>query len=145
FVACMVCHGELVRIKPPPEGLTRYYLTIAAGGAAGGIFVGIIAPLIFPAIWEYHLGVWMVAVVASIALASDRRSWLRNRPAQPLIPLLLFGVIFVLPKYLHVGLFPISDRFANIYGTVVYLVVGLLICLLLLRPRSNSQIWVVIY
>ncbi|HSS99647.1 MAG TPA: hypothetical protein VLK33_21575 [Terriglobales bacterium] len=144
FVACVVCHGELVRIKPPPDGLTQYYLIIAAGGAAGGIFVGIVAPLIFPAIWEYHLGIWMAAVVASIALASDRRSWLRNRSVDPLVPVLLFAIIFVLPRYLtYLGLIPISDKFANIYGPAVYLVVGLLICLLLLRRRSNSQIWLV--
>lgn len=46
FVCAMVCHGELVRLKPHPAYLTSFYLTLAAGGAAGGIFVGVVAPLV---------------------------------------------------------------------------------------------------
>jgi hypothetical protein len=146
FVACMVCHGELARTKPATDQLTSYYLIIAAGGAAGGIFVGILAPLVFPAIWEYHLGIWMVAVVTSIALASDRRSWMRGPSANQFIPVLLFTSIFLLPKYLaHIGLLEIPHRFSFAYNFSVYPVVGLLICLLLLRQRLNSQTWRVIH
>ena len=47
FVCCMVCHGELASLKPAPRILSAYYLTIAAGGAAGGLFVAVIAPLLF--------------------------------------------------------------------------------------------------
>ena len=39
FVCCMVCHGELYRLRPDPRHLTGYYLMIAAGGALGGLFV----------------------------------------------------------------------------------------------------------
>ena len=38
FVCCLICHGELVRIKPEPRFLTDFYLTVAAGGAAGRDF-----------------------------------------------------------------------------------------------------------
>ena len=37
FCGCMLCHGELARLKPAPEKLTAFYLTLSAGGAAGGI------------------------------------------------------------------------------------------------------------
>ncbi|MBI1898463.1 MAG: fused MFS/spermidine synthase [Acidobacteria bacterium] len=47
FVCCMFCHGELARRKPLSGGATVYYLTLAAGGAAGAVFVGLVAPLIF--------------------------------------------------------------------------------------------------
>ena len=43
FISCMVCHGELAR-QTSPRSLTSYYLLIAAGGAAGGICVAVIAP-----------------------------------------------------------------------------------------------------
>ena len=36
FFVCMVCHGELVRLRPDPRHLTEFYLLIAAGGAVGG-------------------------------------------------------------------------------------------------------------
>src|SRR5208282_718268 len=37
FICCMVCHGELYRLRPDPTHLTGYYLMIAAGGALGGL------------------------------------------------------------------------------------------------------------
>jgi hypothetical protein len=47
FFACMVCHGELARLKPNPRYLTEFYLLIAAGGALGGLFAAVVAPLLF--------------------------------------------------------------------------------------------------
>ena len=47
FLGCMVCHGELYRLRPPAERLTAYYLALALGGALGGMFVAIVAPLAF--------------------------------------------------------------------------------------------------
>ncbi len=32
FAVCMLCHGELVRLRPHPKYLTSFYLMIAAGG-----------------------------------------------------------------------------------------------------------------
>jgi len=64
FVACMVCHGELAAMRPRPERLTSYYLTIALGGAAGGIFVGAVAPSIFPALYELPLALIVTGALA---------------------------------------------------------------------------------
>lgn len=47
FSACMVCHGELIKLKPSNSKLTVFYLYIALGGVLGGIFVNFIAPYIF--------------------------------------------------------------------------------------------------
>jgi SAM-dependent methyltransferase len=54
FVACMFCHGELVRLKPAPAYLTRFYLMVSLGGAAGSALVGIVAPLVLPADFELN-------------------------------------------------------------------------------------------
>ncbi|MFZ0646348.1 MAG: hypothetical protein WBY66_06715 [Candidatus Acidiferrales bacterium] len=75
FACCMVCHGELVRLKPHPRFLTRFYLLISAGGAAGGIFVALIAPQIFTGFWEFHCGLVGCALLAIVALARDHESW----------------------------------------------------------------------
>jgi hypothetical protein len=72
LAACMICHGELVRLKPPARHLTSFYLTITAGGAAGGVFVGMIAPAIFPGLWEYPLALWSVAALLCSTLWRDR-------------------------------------------------------------------------
>jgi hypothetical protein len=56
FSCCMVCHGELYRLRPAPKYLTSYYLMIAAGGAIGGFFVAVICPLVFNVYIELYLG-----------------------------------------------------------------------------------------
>jgi spermidine synthase len=56
FVTCMLCQGELARSRPSPRYLTMFYLTIAAGGAMGGVFVAVIAPRIFTEFSEYQIG-----------------------------------------------------------------------------------------
>ncbi|MBV9400319.1 MAG: fused MFS/spermidine synthase [Bryobacterales bacterium] len=56
FATCMVCHGELARSRPPASHLTGFYLAIAGGGAAGGVFVALIAPRVFNQYSELHIG-----------------------------------------------------------------------------------------
>ncbi|HSP94487.1 MAG TPA: ferrichrome ABC transporter permease [Thermoanaerobaculia bacterium] len=81
FTACMVCHGELARSRPQPSRLTSFYLTIAAGGAAGGIFVALIAPRLFRGFWEIHAALLLSGVLGLVALIRDQTSWLhRGRP-----------------------------------------------------------------
>jgi hypothetical protein len=41
-ICCMFCHGELAARRPHPRYLTGYYVMISLGGAAGGLFVGLI-------------------------------------------------------------------------------------------------------
>ncbi|MFN8382282.1 MAG: fused MFS/spermidine synthase [Anaerolineales bacterium] len=68
FFSCMICHGELYRLRPPAERLTTYYLMVSLGGAAGGVFVNFVAPLIFNGYWEFYLGWLMVALILVVLL-----------------------------------------------------------------------------
>jgi hypothetical protein len=68
FFGCLVCHGEVVRIKPPVRNLTAFYLAISLGGALGGIFVSLISPLIFDGYWELHLSLVFLAFLISFQL-----------------------------------------------------------------------------
>ena len=74
LTTCMVCHGELVRLRPNPKRLTAFYLSISAGGALGGAFVALAAPVIFPDYWEYHVGLLMACLLASICMFRARAS-----------------------------------------------------------------------
>jgi SAM-dependent methyltransferase len=81
FVCCMVCHGELVRLKPASRHLTSFYLMISAGGAFGGVFVSLAAPHLFKAYWEYHLGLAGTAFLFLIILFRDPHGYLfEGRP-----------------------------------------------------------------
>jgi SAM-dependent methyltransferase len=73
FLACMFCHGELVRLKPAPRYLTRFYLMISLGGAGGSVLVGIVAPLVLPAHFELAGG---LVVCAALLLWQVRRDML---------------------------------------------------------------------
>ena len=92
FFCAMVCHGELVRRKPHVRHLTSFYLVISAGGAAGGIFVGIIAPHWFTGYYELHWGLFACALLILIVFALDRRSLPYPGPWQLVILLLLVAV-----------------------------------------------------
>lgn len=82
FVCCMVCHGELAKLKPNPRHLTSFYLAMAAGGAAGGIGVSLLAPLVFERLMELQLG--LVACAACVlAVLYRERSYL-NKYGRPI-------------------------------------------------------------
>lgn len=55
FVCCMFCHGEVVYRRPVARHLTAFYLAISLGGALGGVFVGLLAPLVFKRFYELHV------------------------------------------------------------------------------------------
>ena len=64
FVGCMICHGELARQKPANEQLAGFYFWMSLGGALGGVFVGLIAPLVFSGNAEMQLSVLAVSLIA---------------------------------------------------------------------------------
>ena len=73
FIFCLVCHGELVRLKPPPAALGRFYLLLSAGGAFGGIFVGLIAPVAFRTFAEFPLALLFFIAILAIRLLAEAR------------------------------------------------------------------------
>ncbi len=79
FCACMVCHGEMARLRPGPERLTAFYLTISLGGALGGVFVNLIAPLVFNNFWEFPLGLVLCWLLLFAVLGSERSLFRRSR------------------------------------------------------------------
>ena len=81
FICCMVCHGELYRLKPDPRHLTGFYLMIAAGGALGGAFVAIGAPLLFTDYFELHWGLFLCGLLFLLVCATDR-----SGPPSSLVP-----------------------------------------------------------
>ncbi len=68
FVVCMVCHGELARLKPHTSHLTGFYLTISVGGAIGGLFVAYFAPRVFNTLYELPILVAVVRMADSLGI-----------------------------------------------------------------------------
>jgi hypothetical protein len=54
-VVGLLCHARLAADRPGAERLTEYYLWVALGGALGGAFNALVAPVAFPGLVEYPL------------------------------------------------------------------------------------------
>ncbi|HXV86781.1 MAG TPA: fused MFS/spermidine synthase [Gemmatimonadales bacterium] len=72
-VCCMVCHGELVRLAPPPGRLTGFYLAVAIGGALGGVLVAVVAPLVFRGFWELHVSLAACCLLVLVTTLDPRQ------------------------------------------------------------------------
>src|SRR5215469_4679428 len=72
FACCMVCHGELAKLKPVPAQLTSFYLFIALGGAIGATFVALLAPHLFAGNYELPISLGFCGVLIHIVLNRDR-------------------------------------------------------------------------
>jgi hypothetical protein len=76
---CMVCHGELAASAPDAEHLTVFYLTMAGGGALGGLTVAIVAPAVLSDFYEFPGFVLLAYVLLLVAMRRDSESVLRGR------------------------------------------------------------------
>lgn len=134
FVSCMVCNGELARSKPPPRFLTSFYLTMAAGGAIGGIFVALVAPHIFKGFWEYQMGLWMAALLLLVILVRDKESWLyRSKIGSPVM---VVAVAALLPESAVLTITR-TNKASSHFSALVALV--LVVYVLINRNRKGSN------
>ena len=101
FTICMVCHGELVKLKPHERYLTSFYLMVAIGGALGGVFVVAIAPWLFAGFWEFHLAIWTSLLLLLIVLMRDPTSWIQEY--RPVVAMALLSTALVLPGVIGAG------------------------------------------
>jgi hypothetical protein len=84
YIACMLCHSELYKLRPDPRYLPTYYLMIALGGALGGIFVTLLAPFLFSTgFWELQWGLVACTVLLTIILQTERVPSMRKRQRRP--------------------------------------------------------------
>ncbi|WP_426735582.1 fused MFS/spermidine synthase [Myxococcus faecalis] len=79
FAGCMVCHGELFRLRPAPRHLSAFYLWVSAGGVLGALFVSGVATNFFRAYWEYPLSLGGCCLVALLGLAKAPPDETRGR------------------------------------------------------------------
>jgi hypothetical protein len=77
FTVCVSCHGELVRLKPNPQQLTLFYLCLSIGGALGGLFVALVAPVIFADYWELSVAYFIAPVIMLLSWSFAGRKRLR--------------------------------------------------------------------
>lgn len=120
FLGCMMCHGELVRLKPDPKHLTEFYLWMSAGGATGGLLVSLVAPRVFTTYLEWPIGLMAVFVIGMVPLIREalrfRMPAVKWALAAPVLACIGAGLYFMedwgfyLPERL--------ERVRNFYGAI---------------------------
>lgn len=70
-VAGCLCHAKLRADRPPIQSLTTFYLALAIGGALGGVFNTLLAPMVFNDLYEYPLLLGLTCLALPRSLASD--------------------------------------------------------------------------
>ncbi len=90
FIAAMVCHGRLARDRPSPARLTEFYLWMSVGGALGGVFNAIIAPLIFREVVEYPL---VILLACSLYLPIKSKAPINLRSVKSWLAIIALGIV----------------------------------------------------
>ena len=63
FLVSLLAHRLLFDARPDARHLTVFYLTMSVGGALGGLFNSILAPLVFDRLLEYPITVALIALL----------------------------------------------------------------------------------
>ena len=84
FVTAVLCHTELARRRPGVEGLTEFYFCMSIGGALGGIFNALVAPVLFSTDYEYYLAL-VGACALRIFVKGEAKAFNAGDLAYPLI------------------------------------------------------------
>ncbi len=124
-----LCHGRLSAGRPGVDRLTEFYLFLAIGGALGGVFNSLLAPVLFNDLYEYPVALVLVCLALPAPAAVTRatlRLWMR---ALWLMPLALLAWVWLGPRA-H------SPTQPGVYNPMLLLVAGLpVLALYLLSQR----------
>lgn len=95
FFVAVVCHRALALRRPHHSRLTQFYLLMSVGGVLGGVFNGLLAPVVFDDLYEYPIAIGLGSLGGSAvddALASEKPAALKRDVA--------FALLLALVTYL---------------------------------------------
>jgi hypothetical protein len=110
--ACLLCNGGLALTRPPPRFLTRFYLTLALGGAAGAVLIGLIAPAVLNVDFDLEIGMVACALLVLWRARHLRRLYVA---AAALTVLVVLGAAGLVVQQFYDGTV-VARR--NFYGTL---------------------------
>lgn len=110
FVCALSNHRALFLRRPPAGHLTAFYVCMSLGGVLGGLFAALLAPVIFPSLYEYP-----ALLVASLLCRPGAIEALRAAPRAEaariaiicmigLVGAFVFGALTPSPKAIATGL-----------------------------------------
>lgn len=110
FHICMFCQLNLNKFKPvDPDNLPLFYLIIALGGFIGGVLTTWVMPLVSISVFEYLVGLAVVAL--ALAIGSNRQR------------LGITGIFFVSYICVMLMFWPVFFPRYNLFGIIILLIV----------------------
>jgi SAM-dependent methyltransferase len=126
IAGALLCHTALASRRPGPQHLTEFYFWMALGGVLGGVFVAVIAPVIFQTVIEYPL---LVAVIAFFRKPDESRTEING--GDLILPALLGFLVIGVSKLLTAESVDITTDF----WTAIAVDVVIVLTAYLLRNR----------
>jgi hypothetical protein len=105
FVVAVTLHSRMYALRPQASQLTLFYLAMSAGGALGGLFTALIAPLVFDWVWEHPLLVLAAAMLMPLPALFDWRRW---PELDPLMDRIGAAVLFAVGLFLAAQLYTVT-------------------------------------
>ena len=90
FIVCVALHSRLYDARPDASQLTLFYLVMSAGGALGGLFTALFAPLLFDWVWEHPL---LVLAAALLLPTSTLFDWRKLKGVEPQLARIAAAVV----------------------------------------------------
>ncbi len=130
LVLTVALHGTLALERPPAAGLTSFYVWMSVGGALGGLFCALVAPVLFAWPWEHPL----LLLAAALLVPATRRPGLADRPVFAALMLAAaIGLAIVLSRR--------SGAITQAPGAQIAVVLVLLALLVILAWATIGRRW----
>ena len=128
FSIAVTLHSRLYDFRPDTSRLTLFYLMMSVGGALGGAFTAIVAPVVFDWVWEHPV---LVLAAALLMPLPEILKWRTMEGLDPnmarLTRLILLGVAGFLAWLLYDVAAKAEPDIHRVYLTVMICGVGLLL------------------
>lgn len=126
-VVGLMGHGMLAADRPSAKYLTEFYLVMSVGGALGGVFNGIVAPLIFDMTLEYQI-VLLCAVgllpwrkIKEIADQKERKKAVFVRFGLPVVSLVyMLAMGLYAQTLLNILGISLANQLSILFGMIIF-------------------------
>lgn len=96
FTVAVSLHSRLYSVRPAPDRLTFFYLVMSVGGALGGLFCALVAPLLFDWVYEHPLLLIAAALLIPLPPLVPWGNWLNLNAQGHRIVALALALVAVL-------------------------------------------------
>ncbi|PEQ12110.1 hypothetical protein B2G71_13280 [Novosphingobium sp. PC22D] len=97
FAIAVALHTRLYDCRPDPAHLTLFYFVMSVGGALGGAFTALVAPVVFDWVWEHPL---LVVMAALLLPQPARLDWRGLDDMEPAMARIALGSLLLLAAFL---------------------------------------------